>query len=44
MKEKKGRKRKEDTGWDLHPWGAAEGEERLPHPGKTLHWWQDQLK
>ena len=37
-------KRKEKTEWDLHPWGeGVEGEERVPHLGKTPRWLGDQL-
>lgn len=33
----------EDMAWDPPSWGlgegAAEGEERLPYPGRPTHWW-----
>ena len=32
MKKRKGKQRKDETGWDPHPWSGDEGEERLLHP------------
>ena len=38
MKERK-EKRKKEVGWDVHPSGGAEGDERFSHSGKPPHRW-----
>ena len=42
-RKKKGKRRGEEVGWNLHPWRGGEEEETLLHPGKPPHQWGNQL-